>query len=68
GLFVYDLIYNPGMTKLLELAQQRGIRYSNGLKMLLYQGMLAFEQWTGKEAPYEVMLRALEGELQKCRT
>ncbi len=59
-LFVYDLIYNPAETALLSLARRRGCHCANGLGMLLYQGMLSFEIWTGKKAPKEVMLRALE--------
>ncbi len=58
-LFVYDLIYNPAETKLLALAKKAGARTSNGLGMLLYQGMLSFEIWTGKKAPKEIMHKAL---------
>lgn len=60
GLLVYDLIYNPKETKLLKLAKERGAVVSNGLGMLLYQGMLSFEIWTGKKAPKDVMRKALE--------
>ncbi len=59
NLFVYDLIYNPAQTKLLKLAKEKGCRCSNGLGMLLYQGMLSFEIWTGKLAPKEVMKQFL---------
>ncbi len=59
NLFVYDLIYNPAETKLLSLAKKIGAKTSNGLGMLLYQGMLSFEIWTGKKAPKEVMEGAL---------
>jgi shikimate dehydrogenase len=59
GLFVYDLIYNPAETKLLACAKKAGCRVSNGLGMLLYQGVLSFEIWTGKNAPEEVMRKAL---------
>ena len=59
NLFIYDLIYNPAQTKLLETAKQKGLCVSNGLKMLLYQGMLAFEHWTGNPAPERVMFHAL---------
>jgi shikimate dehydrogenase len=59
GLFVYDLIYNPAETKLLALAKKAGAKTSNGLGMLLYQGALSFEIWTGKKAPEEVMRLAL---------
>ncbi len=67
GLFVYDLIYNPGQTKLLKLAKDKGLPCSNGLKMLLYQGMLAFEHWTGQTPPEKVMFSALKGALEKCQ-
>ncbi len=43
GLFVYDLIYNPAQTKLLKLAKEKGAQVSNGLGMLLYQGVRTFE-------------------------
>lgn len=59
-LFVYDLIYNPSQTPLLHAAQLAGCRWANGLGMLLYQGCLAFEHWTGKEAPVADMRRTLE--------
>ena len=59
-LFVYDLIYNPIETKLIAQAKQRGARFSNGLGMLLYQGILSFEHFTGKNAPEEIMRIALE--------
>jgi len=58
-LFVYDLIYNPTQTKLLKLAKNIGAKTSNGLGMLLYQGMASFEIWTQKPAPKEVMQKAL---------
>ncbi|MCG2712841.1 MAG: shikimate dehydrogenase [Candidatus Omnitrophica bacterium] len=66
-LFVYDLIYNPVYTKLLLLAQDNGLRHRNGLKMLLYQGVLAFEHWIGIDAPLEIMFEALKGEMKKCQ-
>lgn len=66
NLLVYDLIYNPQETKLLKMAKEKGARISNGLGMLLYQGMLSFEIWTGKNAPQEIMWRALQGELKRC--
>ena len=48
-LFVYDLIYNPKETKLLQMAKEQGATTSNGLGMLFYQGVLAFEHWAGHE-------------------
>jgi shikimate dehydrogenase len=57
---VFDMIYNPAETALLKAAKAAGCRASNGLGMLLHQGAKAFEIWTGKPAPLDVMRRALE--------
>jgi shikimate dehydrogenase len=57
---VYDLIYRPAETRLLKAAQKAGCKTANGLGMLLHQGAKAFEIWTGKPAPLDVMRRALE--------
>ena len=46
-VFVYDMIYSPPMTQLLKDAKAAGAQTENGLEMLLYQGLLAFELWTG---------------------
>jgi shikimate dehydrogenase len=56
---VWDAIYNPGTTPLLELARQRGARTFNGLYMLAAQAALAFERWTGQAVPTAIMLSAL---------
>lgn len=56
---VMDMIFNPPMTPLLRAAQSHGCHVLNGLSMLLYQGALAFEIWTGHPAPIEVMRKAL---------
>jgi len=66
GLLVYDLIYNPAETKLLKLAKVCGAKVANGLGMLLYQGILSFQIWTGQEPPVGVMRQALEEGLTKC--
>ncbi len=57
---VYDMIYRPAETKLLKAAKAAGCKTANGLGMLLHQGAKAFEIWTGKPAPLDVMRRALE--------
>jgi shikimate dehydrogenase len=56
---VYDLVYKPVNTKLLQDAKELGHKASGGLTMLLYQGAESFEIWTGKTAPVDVMKRAL---------
>jgi shikimate dehydrogenase len=65
NLLVYDLIYNPQETKLLALARKKGAKTANGLGMLLYQGALSFEYFTGKDAPLEVMRQALKEGVKK---
>ena len=59
-LIVYDVVYNPRETVLLQAAQEAGAQAVSGLGMLLYQGVIAFEIWTGEDAPVEVMRSALE--------
>lgn len=56
---VCDLVYKPLRTALLQRAQQRGLRTVDGLGMLLHQGALAFERWTGHPAPLDAMRNAL---------
>lgn len=62
---VSDLIYTPLKTKFLERAEEKGARILGGLDMFVYQGALAFEHWTGQEAPItemrEAVLRQLKG-------
>lgn len=57
--FVLDMIYRPVDTKLLRDAKRAGCRVTDGLGMLLHQGARAFEIWTGRKAPVEVMRSAL---------
>ncbi len=53
---VYDLIYRP--TTLLRAARERGLRAVDGLGMLIHQGALAWEAWTGRIAPLDIMWQA----------
>ncbi len=43
----YDLIFNPSETRFMKLVKAGGGVSFNGLKMLLYQGIIAYELWTG---------------------
>jgi shikimate dehydrogenase len=56
---VCDLIYRE--TPLLKAASQKGCKTLNGLGMLLHQGVLAFEIWTGIKPPVEIMRNAISG-------
>jgi len=58
-LFVCDVIPNPPDTRLMQLARARGLRTLNGLSMLVHQGTIGFELWTGQTAPEAVMKEAL---------
>lgn len=62
---VYDLVYRPVMTKLLENAREKGARVIYGYEMLLEQGAQAFEIWTGLKAPILAMKKALFGVFQE---
>ena len=55
---VYDLVYNPEETPLLQAAAKAGARTLGGLPMLIYQGVEAFRLWTVRDAPVEVMFQA----------
>jgi shikimate dehydrogenase len=59
-VWVLDLIYRPAETPLLRVARRRGCRAANGLGMLLYQGALALERWTGAPAPVQAMREAVQ--------
>ncbi len=56
GAVVMDLTYRD--TAFLRAARARGLQTLDGLPMLVYQGARAFELWTGKDAPVEVMFDA----------
>jgi shikimate dehydrogenase len=54
GITVFDTIYNPAETILISDAMKAGCKYSNGLGMLLFQGLASFRYWTGIDAPPEI--------------
>lgn len=56
---ICDLIYNPPLTQFLADAQNRGHLIINGAGMLIEQGALAFELWTGKNAPRQIMAASI---------
>lgn len=65
----YDLIFNPAKTRFMELTQKAGGRAFNGLKMLLWQGVIAYELWTGGQVDndvagqaYEAMMKAMHAD------
>ena len=64
-----DIIYNPAQTRFMSLVKAQGKKAYNGLKMLLYQGIIAFELWNQVEitedqaaSVYEKLKEACYGE------
>ncbi|HTC59852.1 MAG TPA: shikimate dehydrogenase [Solirubrobacteraceae bacterium] len=55
--YVIDLVYGDGPTPLLAAAQAHGAVTVGGLEVLVAQGALSFEHWTGRAAPREAMRR-----------
>ncbi|WP_415378685.1 shikimate dehydrogenase [Halosimplex sp. TS25] len=62
-LGVLDAVYRPLETRLLRDADEAGATTVDGAWMLLYQGVEAFERWTGREAPVDEMNEALRSRL-----
>jgi len=62
-LAVLDAVYTPLETRLLREAADAGATTVDGAWMLLYQGVEAFERWTGRDAPVEAMNEALRAGL-----
>ncbi len=65
GTIVVDIVYAPEDTPLLKAAKAQGLPTLGGLPMLIYQGALSFEHWTGVAAPVEVMFHAARTELAR---
>ncbi len=59
GLLVCDVVFNPPETPFLRQAKAYGLPVLDGLAMLVYQGVIGFEMWTGQTAPEAVMKDAL---------
>lgn len=59
GTVFSDLVYTPRQTALLAAGALRGARGHEGLGMLVHQGAIALERWTGRAAPVTVMREAL---------
>ena len=62
-MVVMDIVYHPLRTRLLRDAEAAGCATIDGLAMLVHQGALQFELWTGMTAPIDIMRMAAEAEL-----
>jgi shikimate dehydrogenase len=63
GQVVFDVNYNINSTSLLRVAKEKDAITISGLEMLLYQGMMQFEIYTGLKAPEEAMRNALRNKV-----
>jgi shikimate dehydrogenase len=59
-LLVCDVVPNPPETRMIKTARALGFKTLTGLPMLVYQGAIGFEMWTGRKAPEDAMRAALE--------
>jgi shikimate dehydrogenase len=59
--YVIDLVYRSETTQLIEAARAHGARTLDGLELLVAQGALSLELWTGRSAPVDVMRAAAAG-------
>lgn len=63
-LTVFDIVYNPVETRLLEEAKKAGARTISGIDMLVFQGAEALKIWLKKEPPVEAMAKAVVGAIR----
>jgi shikimate dehydrogenase len=63
-LLVCDVVPNPPETRFVQAARALGLKTLTGLPMLVYQGAIGFEMWTGRKAPENAMKAALEKAFQ----
>lgn len=62
GMSVVDLVYNASETPLTALARERNVAVVDGLDVLVHQGALSLQRWTGLPAPLAVMRAAARGQ------
>ena len=67
GVTVYDMVYRPANTALMQQCVAHDGRAIGGLGMLARQGAIAFELWTGVRPPVDVMISALQGALERAQ-
>jgi len=62
---LFDTIYRPRVTKLMQLAAHRGIETVSGVEMFVAQGTAQWEIWTGQRAPDKAMRAAVVAALER---
>ena len=58
---VYDIVYKPVKTNLINKAKEKNCKIIFGYEMLLGQAIRSFEIWLDRKAPYDVMKRSILG-------
>jgi shikimate dehydrogenase len=61
---VFDIVYSPHTTRLLEISKKKGCKIIHGIGMLVYQGARQFEIWTGMQAPVSIMQKAVRKQIR----
>ena len=64
GMPVCDVVFNPAVPLFLKKAEEKGAKIITGLGMLVNQGALNIEIWTGEKAPRDIMMEALKKEFE----
>jgi 3-dehydroquinate dehydratase / shikimate dehydrogenase len=62
---VFDMVYDPAETRLLQIARAKGLEVVPGIEMFVHQAARQFEIWSGKPAPTDEMLRAVTMALEE---
>jgi shikimate dehydrogenase len=65
---LYDMVYTPAQTRLMQQCQAAGGRAIGGIGMLVRQGAAAFKIWTGIEPPFDIMMDAVQQQLSERNT
>lgn len=60
GVIVFDAVFNPVITKLQKWAESKGATLAFGIDMMVFQGIVAFEYWTGKRVSEETVQKATD--------
>ena len=60
GVIVFDAVFNPVITKLQKWAESKGATVAFGIDMMIFQGIVAFEYWTGKKVSNETVQNATD--------
>ena len=63
---VFDVIYNPNVTKLMQIAQDNGIKAIGGMAMLVWQAVVAHEIWDGakyRDEDIETLIEEMRAKL-----